>query len=98
MGLEHIRFHDLRYFHLTMFATQGATTAELMARAGHSSPKAALTYQLATSDRDKVLADALAEFVAPPELTPMSDETLERSRQDRAKMAAGEAGTPALTW
>lgn len=65
VGLEHIRFHDLRHFHLTIFATTGATTAELMARAGHSSPRAALTYQHATSDRDRVLADALADFIAP---------------------------------
>ncbi|MDE3087519.1 MAG: site-specific integrase [Acidobacteriota bacterium] len=84
VGLEHVRFHDLRHFHLTMFATQGATTAELMARAGHSSPKAALTYQHATSDRDKVLADALAEFVAPAPVTALREEELERSRQDRA--------------
>lgn len=65
VGLEQIRFHDLRHFHLTLFATSGATTAELMARAGHSSPRAALTYQHAMSDRDRVLADALAAFIAP---------------------------------
>ena len=65
VGREHIRFHDLRHFHLTMFATSRVTTAELMARAGHSSPRAALTYQHATSDRDRVLADALAPYVTP---------------------------------
>jgi integrase len=84
VGLGNIRFHDLRHFHLTLFATQGATTAELMARAGHSSPKAALTYQHATSDRDKVLADALADFVAPAEVVPLNEPANKRSRPDRA--------------
>ena len=67
---------------------------ELMARAGHSSPTAALSDLHATSDRDDVLADALAEFVAPTPVTasvaptPVTasgDETAETSRQDRAK-------------
>jgi len=55
-----IHFHDLGGAGLTWAATQGATTRELMARAGHASPVAALRYQHAAEDRDAVIADALS--------------------------------------
>ena len=48
--------HDLRGAGLTWAATQGATTRDLMARAGHASPVAALRYQHAAEDRDAVIA------------------------------------------
>jgi hypothetical protein len=47
---------------LTWAAATGATTAELMYRAGHASPAAALRYRHATKDRDRALADALADL------------------------------------
>jgi integrase len=62
-GLRHVRFHDLRHFSLTMAATTGASTKELMRRGGHSTHAAALRYQHATEDRDKSIADALGELV-----------------------------------
>lgn len=37
----------------------GASTKELMARLGQSSPRAALIYQHATKERDREIADAL---------------------------------------
>ena len=37
----------------------GASTTELMARLGQSSPRAALIYQHASKDRDREIADAL---------------------------------------
>ena len=37
----------------------GASTKELMARFGQSTPRAALIYQHATQDRDREIADAL---------------------------------------
>jgi hypothetical protein len=37
----------------------GASLKELMARLGHSSVRAAMIYQHATSDRDKAIAKAL---------------------------------------
>ncbi len=55
-----LHLHDLRHSGLTWSAAAGATTAELMHRAGHSSPTPALRYQHATADRDHALADALA--------------------------------------
>ena len=44
---------------LTTSSTTGATLKELMARLGHSSPRAAMIYQHATSDRDQAIAQAL---------------------------------------
>jgi hypothetical protein len=44
-------------------ASTGATLAELMARLGHSTPGAALRYQHAAKDRDRVIADALSKLV-----------------------------------
>lgn len=65
-GQPHLRLHDLRHTGLTLAAAKGATIAELMYRAGHASPAAALRYQHATKDRDRVLADALSELVIAP--------------------------------
>jgi integrase len=61
-GRPDVRFHDLRHAGLTWAAGTGASTAELMLRGGHASPTAALRYQHATADRDRVLADALADL------------------------------------
>ncbi len=60
-----LRLHDLRHAGLTWSAIAGATTAELMHRAGHASPSAALRYQHATADRDRALAEALAGLASP---------------------------------
>jgi integrase len=57
-----VRFHDLRHSGLTWAAISGASTAELMRRGGHSSPSAALRYQHATADRDRKIAEALADL------------------------------------
>lgn len=62
-GLPHIRLHDLRHFNLTTYATLGATTREVMAQAGHSSPAAAIRYQHATESRAKTLAALMGELV-----------------------------------
>ena len=59
IGRSELHLHDLRHTGLTLAAAMGATTAELMHRAGHASPEAALRYQHATRDRDQLLADAL---------------------------------------
>ncbi|MDE3107353.1 MAG: site-specific integrase [Acidobacteriota bacterium] len=59
VGCLELRFHDLRHFGLTMAAGTGATVAELMHRAGHTSFAAAQRYQHASRDRDRTLARAL---------------------------------------
>ncbi len=58
-------FHDLRHTGGTLAATKGATIKELMARLGHSSPRAAMIYQHATRDRDQAIAKALGQFIQP---------------------------------
>jgi integrase len=62
VGRPDLRLHDLRHTGLTWSAATGASVAELMRRAGHKSPAAAMRYQHATENRDRVLADALAEL------------------------------------
>ena len=64
VGVDGLRFHDLRHSAGTLSAVAGATTKELMARMGHSSPRAALIYQHATAERDGAIADALDRLVA----------------------------------
>ena len=62
VGRTDLHFHDLRHTGLTLAAATGATgatTAELMRRAGHASPDTALPYQRATLDRDRTLAERL---------------------------------------
>jgi hypothetical protein len=46
-----------------MAAQTGATTRELMARLGHSSPRAALIYQHATAERDHTIAAGLDAII-----------------------------------
>lgn len=63
-GLSHLHLHDLRHAGNTLAAATGASTKELMARMGHASPRAALIYQHATSDRDQAIAAALSDLAA----------------------------------
>jgi hypothetical protein len=53
---------DLRHRGGTLAATTGATIKELMARLGQLSPRAAMIYQHATSDRDKLIAHVLGKL------------------------------------
>jgi integrase len=71
LGRPEIHFHDLRGAGLTWAATQGATTRELLARAGHASPAAALRYQHATADRDVAIAAALSGLAETARTTPL---------------------------
>ena len=64
-GIKGLHFHDLRHTGNTMAAATGASTKELMARFGHGTARAALIYQHATEDRQRVIADGLnAQIVA----------------------------------
>jgi integrase len=70
-GRPDLRFHDLRHTGAVLAAATGATLAELMARLGHSTVSAAMRYQHAAADRDKVIAAALSELAAGT-VTPLS--------------------------
>lgn len=61
-GVGDLRFHDLRHTAGTLAARTGATTKELMARLGHSSTQAAMIYQHAAEDRDRRIAEGLAQM------------------------------------
>lgn len=65
VGEDDVHFHDLRHAGLTLTAQLGATTAEVMRRAGHSSTRAAAIYQHAAESRDVTIAELLSS-VAPP--------------------------------
>lgn len=58
------RPHDLRHTANTIAAATGASTRELMQRMGHASSEAALRYQHATRDRDRLIADLIHNAAA----------------------------------
>ncbi|WP_234437904.1 tyrosine-type recombinase/integrase [Streptomyces sp. WM6368] len=62
-GIKGLHFHDLRHTGNTLAASTGASTRELMTRMGHSTARAALIYQHASADRDRLIADALGGLV-----------------------------------
>lgn len=72
VGVDGLRFHDLRHTGNTLAATTGASTRELMARMGHASARSALIYQHATRDRDAAIAAALSQLIAPESDDPTS--------------------------
>jgi integrase len=63
-GRPDLAFHDLRHTGAVLAAATGATLAELMARLGHSTPGAAMRYQHAAAERDKVIAEALSQLAS----------------------------------
>lgn len=63
VNLPDLHFHDLRHTGGTLSAATGASLKELMARLGHSSVRAAMMYQHATRDRDRVIALALGDLI-----------------------------------
>ncbi len=72
-----LHVHDLRHTGSTRSAQTGATLREVMARIGHSSPRAAMIYQHASRDRDQAIADAL-------------DVLIQRGRDGAASQARSE--------
>jgi len=66
IGCPALHFHDLRHTAATLAAQTGATTKELMARLGHSTPGAAMIYQHAAQERDELLARGLSQLAALP--------------------------------
>ena len=62
--LDGLRFHDLRHTGNTLAAMTGASTKELMTRMGHSSTRAALGYQHATEERERLIATKLNEMIS----------------------------------
>ena len=92
IGRADLHLHDLRHSGNTWAAATGASTAELMARMGHASPVAALRYQHATEERDRVIADALSAMVEPAAVVPIA-----RVARDGRAMKPSETGLSTAT-
>ncbi|MDF9813265.1 integrase [Streptomyces sp. SPB162] len=58
-----MHFHALRHTGKTLAAATGASTKELMTRMGHSTARAALIYQHAGAERERLIGDAVSAFV-----------------------------------
>jgi integrase len=58
LGVPGLHFHDLRHTGNTL-AAPGVSLADLKARMGHDSTRAAIIYQHATAPADQAIADAL---------------------------------------
>ncbi|MCE0765389.1 site-specific integrase [Pseudonocardia kujensis] len=63
LGLAGVHFHDLRHAGNIWASKAGMSTKDLMARMGHDDMRAALIYQRATSDADRLIADRLSALV-----------------------------------
>jgi integrase len=85
-GRPDLRFHDLRHTGAVLAAATGATLAELMARLRHSTAGAALRYQHAAAERDKVIAAALSGLAAGT-VTPISRAKAKPGKSRPAKRA-----------
>ncbi|HEX3796597.1 MAG TPA: site-specific integrase, partial [Acidimicrobiales bacterium] len=99
-GLTTVRFHDLRHFAATMFASTGASTKEIMSRGGWKSVTMVVRYEHASEERDALLAEALNPFtlggiVVP--LRPLSGRDRARSAHDGGTAEGGVSGAHPLT-
>jgi integrase len=63
LALAGLHFHDLRHAGNIWASKAGMSTKDLMARMGHHDMPAALIYQRATSDADRLIADRLSALV-----------------------------------
>jgi integrase len=59
IGLPGLRFHDLRHTGNTLAAQAGVSLADLKARMGHDSVRAAMIYEHAAAAADQKIANAL---------------------------------------
>lgn len=63
VGLDGLHLHDLRHVAGTLAAATGASTKEIMRRLGHATQEAALRYQHATDERDRILAAGIDRLI-----------------------------------
>jgi integrase len=66
VGVPGLHFHDLRHTGNTLAAQTGVSLADLKARMGHDSVRAAMIYQHATSTADRRIANALDQAIGHP--------------------------------
>ena len=87
LGLKGLHFHDLRHAGNLWAAQAGASTRDLMARMGHDDMRAALIYQKATSEADRLIADRLSALVTDQLALPA-----ELDKDERDDVDAGHTG------
>jgi integrase len=87
VGLEGIRFHDLRHVAGTLATVSGATIREVQARLGHASPAAAYRYQHVLDDRDAEIAKRLDIMMRQAEQSKL--ETSTAPSVDQARISPG---------
>jgi hypothetical protein len=88
VGVEGLRFHDLRHTAATLAAASGASLRALMARIGHASAAAAIRYQHVIDGQDSDIVDYLERFDRPPTRRLTDDG---RQRSPRSRVERGEA-------
>jgi integrase len=102
-GAPGLHFHDLRHLAGTLAAATGASTRELMARLGHSTPRASLIYQHATEQRDRQIAagiDAILEAAKENSREPaaaivdLDTSRIDTSRTNRARQPKDKEKAP----
>jgi integrase len=97
-GAESLHFHDLRHLAGTLAVATGASTRELMARLGHSTPRASLIYQHATEQRDRQIAEGIEAILDHAKQkgreTHRPDCCPKRSRTNRARPPPDTAKAP----
>ena len=101
VDLKSIRFHDLRHFAATMFASTGASTKEIMSRGGWKSVTMVVRYEHASEERDAMLADALNPYTETGVVVPiglLNKEHRARSAHDADISITNQEGTPSLSW
>ena len=93
-GLKWVRFHDLRHFAATMFASTGASTKEIMSRGGWKSVAMVVRYEHASEERDAQLAQALNQFAETSNVVPIES----ASPGDRARSARDDPEVKVRCW
>ncbi len=63
LGIAGLHFHDLRHTGNTLAAQAGVSLADLKARMGHDSVRAAMIYQHAAAEADQKIANALDQRI-----------------------------------
>jgi hypothetical protein len=86
-------FHDLRHTGNTLAAASGASTRELMHRMGHSSMRAALIYQHATSERDREIAAGMDKRISDQTGKKPAGKPRRRKKRNDGDGDEGTAGT-----
>lgn len=90
-GLENVHSHDLRHTGNALTADAGANLRELMERMGHSSTRAALISLHSTTERQRVIADAVgkaAKAALRKAKTPKADDTVSGTKVARRRGTA----------